>query len=733
MKNRKLFLGLCILLIFSFLLLRCDEKTELHYYDNEGALIQFYGESEAKIFTKELMLEQGNYYLNVNYQTEIEGCYITVSQNGKELYRYALSPSEGSVEADFYLEESAPSTLIEICFDSVGYIEITDIYIKSDVPFHHNMRLAILFLWMTAFGLYLFQKKWESTDHAEMLGIVIVIGLALVLSFVNFGSNAIYKADDLGYHLTRIEGIARGLKSGQFPVYIYPEMLDGNGYLNVLYPSLFLYIPAMLRIMGVSLIVSYKAFLVLINIATALSMYYAMKTLSDKRIANILASVLYLFLRYRLTNIYARGALGETLALIFLPIVIAGIYHLFWGNREKWWMLFLGMTGVINSHVLSAVLYTIIAVMAMLICMRKIVMEKRYKEIGITCLSVCILNASFIIPFLLYYYKNNLQITSLQQTYVDFAVNFTHLFGILNQYTGEKIRDYSLRFPIILLIGASILYCLTKKKKDKGLQCLWYMGLVLLFLSSDFFPYQWISKIKILDTVFSYFQFPFRFIGVAAGIIIMVGSIWITELDFMKNYMKPVIISLIFFTITDTTIWNLQLPEMMYKYRDIKTSNADIVLTNSGNGFRYWGSEDIDYEFYPTEYLPVGSNQVLTDYALSSQQGITVENYKKDGLKVQLEYCAQMQETDAWIDIPLLHYRGYKAVDENNQEVEIVTGDYGNIRILLQQDGEVHRIRIRFSKPFICWVAEFISVVGIIGIFYVWKRPKKGKKVMKNT
>lgn len=724
MKYSRWICGLGILFILSIVLLQCDERKELHYHNNGEALVQFYGEEESKIFIKELMLEKGNYYIKIHYQTAIEGCYVSIVQSGNELFRYDLSSVMEEFETNFYLEESAPSTLIEICLDSAGYIEIKDIYVKSDVAFHHNMRLALLMLWVSAFCLYMFKRKWEAGLQEKTLDLAFVIGMALILSFVHFSSNAIYKADDLGYHLTRIEGIARGIKARQFPVFVYPDMLDKNGYLNVLYPSLFLYIPALFRLMGVSLIVSYKAFLVIINISTALSMYFAMKSISDRRIVSLLAVVLYLFLRYRLSNIYSRGALGEILALLFLPLVLAGIYHLFWGDRNKWWMPVLGMTGVINSHVLSAVLYIMLAVVIMVLCMKKILMEKRYKEIIASCLWGCVLNAGFIIPFLLYFYKNNLQLENLVQNYADFAVNFTHLFGILDQYTGENIREYSLGFPIILLFGISILYSLIGKNKDKGLQYLWYMGLILLFMSSNFFPYKWISKYKSIDTVFSFFQFPFRFIGVASAIIIMVGSIEIAEFEYLKKYIKPIAVGLIFFTIMDASMWNLQLPEMLYKYRDIKTSSANIAVTNSGNGFRYWGSEDIDYESYPSEYLPVGCNQVITDYVLSSKQGVELKSYEKHGLEVELQYCAQVLETDSWIDIPLLHYRGYIAVDENNEKIELITGDWGNIRILLQQDGMIHKIKIKFSEPFICRIAESISLLGVVGMLFMWKSKK---------
>ena len=52
---------------------------------------------------------------------------------------------------------------------------------------------------------------------------------------------------DLLFHLFRIDGIADGLQSGQFPVRLYGNDLNGYGYgVSMFYPELFLYVPALL-------------------------------------------------------------------------------------------------------------------------------------------------------------------------------------------------------------------------------------------------------------------------------------------------------------------------------------------------------------------------------------------------------------------------------------------------------------------------------------------------------
>lgn len=64
-------------------------------------------------------------------------------------------------------------------------------------------------------------------------------------------------------------------------------------------------------------------------------------------------SVLYTFATYRLTNLYYRAALGESLAMVFLPLLLWGTYEIFYGQEKKWFLMVLGVTGVLESHVLS--------------------------------------------------------------------------------------------------------------------------------------------------------------------------------------------------------------------------------------------------------------------------------------------------------------------------------------------------------------------------------------------
>ena len=59
-------------------------------------------------------------------------------------------------------------------------------------------------------------------------------------------------------------------------------------------------------------------------------------------------------------NLYTRATLGESLAMIFFPMVLLGLYEVLRRDEKRWPLLALGMTGVCMSHLLSTLFLSLI-------------------------------------------------------------------------------------------------------------------------------------------------------------------------------------------------------------------------------------------------------------------------------------------------------------------------------------------------------------------------------------
>ena len=149
-------------------------------------------------------------------------------------------------------------------------------------------------------------------------------------------------------------GTAEALQSGQFSVRLNPCFESGYGFSSsMMYPELFLYIPAVLCIGGVSVSTAYKFLLLCINLATAGIGYYSFRRVFDSDKLGLVCALFYLVNPYRLVNMYHRAAVGEALAQVFLPLLFWGVYELVCRDYKKWWICTAAATGIIQSHILS--------------------------------------------------------------------------------------------------------------------------------------------------------------------------------------------------------------------------------------------------------------------------------------------------------------------------------------------------------------------------------------------
>ena len=118
-----------------------------------------------------------------------------------------------------------------------------------------------------------------------------------------------------------------------------------------MYGDAFLYFPAILHLCGLSVTASYKVFVLLVNVFTASTAYYAFSRIFANKSIGVIASLLWTLSLYRLECIYLRAAVGEYSALSFLPLVALGIVYIFSKDIKPshygWDLCSMGACGVI--------------------------------------------------------------------------------------------------------------------------------------------------------------------------------------------------------------------------------------------------------------------------------------------------------------------------------------------------------------------------------------------------
>jgi hypothetical protein len=202
------------------------------------------------------------------------------------------------------------------------------------------------------------EKKIINKQSLIHLGIGFIICMVILYPF--FSKNLIYSHDDFAFHRNRLESYYDSVHYWNFFPKVFPNMANGYGYAaDLFYPSILMLPYVFLRTVGLSFIQSYYGYMFIIAVSTYVVSYFSIKTIfKDSNIA-FLFSVIYTTSTYRLLDQFLRGALGETLAFIFLPIVFLGLFQVFFEDKNKWITLAVSMALLIHSHIITSLIVTI--------------------------------------------------------------------------------------------------------------------------------------------------------------------------------------------------------------------------------------------------------------------------------------------------------------------------------------------------------------------------------------
>ena len=376
-KNKKIWLVIAameiLLVCLAGFLYSRREPVELSFTQDD--LVYDSGEpgfyidtTGGRITTPEFTLPKGMYTVTIQYEYEgpaIMNVSYTDGRMVPELSGDIQTRSSGMSTCDFKVRYGNRPMQVngrlrgdawEGCYLLVRGITITDSPVAL-INFLFQVVVMILaldlLLLLVLYHTRLTQNR-EKWREAKQLALLILFGsIPLFIDYIPWG------AHDISFHLMRIEGIREGLQSGMFPVRIQPGWLNGHGYaVSVFYGDLFLYIPAILRMFGISIQTCYQLYVLLVNAATVLISYFCFSRMSDKR-TGMFCAALYSLNIYRLTCLYNRAAVGEYTAMIFLPLLLYGFWNVYTmdeeseEHRNSWLTIALGFTGLVLTHMIT--------------------------------------------------------------------------------------------------------------------------------------------------------------------------------------------------------------------------------------------------------------------------------------------------------------------------------------------------------------------------------------------
>ena len=337
-------------------------------------------------------------------------------------------------------------------------------------------------------------KEKKYTNQTVIL-ISFLISIVSILPMFFF-RDKLY-GDDIVFHINRLLSLDTVWKS---PINFTTN--GGTGQLiNTFYPWLTYYPIFIIYKLTQSVFVAWMSFQFLVRFVTCLLSFYGLRLLkySDKQV--MIFSTFYLFSGYFLHNSYYRAAVGETLAMIFLPLVFVGVRLITFGDFKKWWILTLGMLGLVYSHVLSVLLASV-GIFFAVVTSFWIWDNKKECVLGFLKATLVTLSMSlaFFVPMIEQFKYVTLRTTFkplLSKTALSLADNW------------ELILKSDLRTPsvnLLYLLGLVLSLIFTKRFVKVGEARIYlFISLILAFLTLKSFPWQFLQASPV-----SNLQFPWR-------------------------------------------------------------------------------------------------------------------------------------------------------------------------------------------------------------------------------
>jgi hypothetical protein len=520
-----------------------------------------------------------------------------------------------------------------------------------------------------------------------------------------FGSS-----DDM--HPAWLYELDQAVRLGQIPPRFVPDLSFGFGYplFNFVFPLPF-YLGELFHLLGLSLVDSIKAVFGLSMILSAVTMYYFLKEFTSKTLSAT-GALIYTYTPYRATDLYVRGAIGEVVSFVFLPLLALSVVKLTpekSNQKFNWrWIGFLGLSlsALVLSHNITA--YMFFPFVLLLGLMRLIFLSDKKTQVFKNLMAGGFLGLSISI----YFWLPAIWESSLMK--YDTVFNFIDHFPTLKQLV-TPFWGYGASVPgpydgmsfflglasLFTVLGGLIFFIIRRGKftQSQSLLMIWALvsfgiAIVMMNFRSTFL---W-QNIPLLP----YFQFPWRFL-------------------MMTTFVTPILV--------------IALTKIRYEVV-FALLLMGLSLLNLGD-FRphdFLGRTD---QYYLNRYVPVplASLEYLTtseeylrlpkattqrpnsNYPLIQAEGQELSTQTFDGLNAKFSTSFN-KETQVSYNKYL--FPGWKVTIDGKEVKALAGSPYGEISFSVPA-GE-HQVTVNFEETGVKRALDLISLLGLVASLLMMKQ-----------
>ena len=685
-------------------------------------------------------LKPAKYTLSLTLTAEGIGSGVYLAaDSGEEIFAAELTPGTVDPVYEFTVEGGTKHLSLGIRYDpaystvALERVRVTSEHVLyKDSLLRHALLSGLAALLALLIGLRICAPNilrkvfpFLNTKENEYVFLFLII-LTIISCYPLFNADTYVRGEDMFFHITRVKGIAEGLRAGYFPVRDEPYWLNGYGYgTGFYYPDVFLYVPALLTLCGVGLLSAYKVFLVLCTFFSVLSMWYAVYRISDSRMGGCAAAVLYAFAAYRLSNLYYRGTVGETQAAMFLPLIILGLYEIFYDEKHRWTNFAFGFLGLLCCHVISLTMAGVITAVVLLTQLPKIIRDKAILPALLkSVLLVVGLGAFFWLPMAEQSLTNpNLKVNSVL-TSGTAKLNFNYAFPPANLFLRFHDWNYAYQARCIYPGWAFWLVPLlriplwkTDDRRVRRADFMLVLSFVLLWLCTTAFPW------KLFMGFVTRIQFAYRLLLPAAALNAVCGGIYFMKLiEGRKTSLGAAAFAALAcfcfvftaYPVLNESVRNRTVAKDLFVMQDNRVSGA--------------------------EYMPVG---LETDFPAKNADTVFIEEgnvtptitfHDRQGLSFTFSYELPEGSGEVRFTVPFIYYTGFRAEleTEDSSVTELpVEWDSRGLTAVGNAGAERGTIRVWYAKTAAQIVGEIITLLTA-GVFVILRKRVRSADIIES-
>lgn len=567
-------------------------------------------------------------------------------------------------------------------------------------------------------------KKWLEKDWF-WIGLVLLLSLLAILPLFKSGFYSFHDES----HIANLYEMIRGFSTNQFPPRWAPDFSYnfGHPFFIFYYPLPFYLGAAFYFLLNISLFWSLKLVFILSVPLSGLAFYFLMRHFFS-RISSFSGAIVYIFTPYRAVDLYVRGAVGELMAFVFMPLVLLSVLKLV--EKRTWQRVVFAsfsIAGLILAHNLTPIIFLPFVVVFIIF---QAVWQKQKTSIVYSILSASwgiigglLLSAYYWLP--LVFEKQYLQ----PGTPFNLNDHYPFLKQLLLPSWGYGASVWgpgdgmSFQIGVVnilsVLIAGIIVWVKGKNLKTKNrnntflfMGC-FFAAIFLMNIRSGF--------IWTLIPIGNYLQFPWRFLLLTT----FFSSLSVGFLEELKLKKKIIFLPIVLAFFSLLLSINYFKPDKETKVDDnyyLRRFFANIDVTGKTDNLSK------PYQGYSEDYLPLTiwtkqrPENLPENKVVVSGGGISYENNEK------LNYSAMVLANKASIvNYYSYYFPGWKAfVDAKPVEI-IPSLPYGNISF--QVPPGQHKVEINFVRTPICWISEIVSVSTLLVLLLgIWLKPLIHKK-----